>query len=56
VKDNKTSNIFYFFIIYVDTYNNGDDIQSTEETIIPENNYEEDKMQDVTKKPEDKII
>lgn len=45
---------FNFFIIYID--NNGDDIQSTEETIIFPDNYEEDKTQDATKKPEDKII
>ncbi|XP_071581515.1 uncharacterized protein [Temnothorax nylanderi] len=37
--------------------NNGDDIQSTEETMLfPDNYEEEDKTQDATKKPSDKII
>ncbi|XP_011863756.1 PREDICTED: uncharacterized protein LOC105559786 isoform X1 [Vollenhovia emeryi] len=36
--------------------NNGDDIQSTEETmLLPENYDEEDKTQDATKKPGDKV-
>lgn len=44
-----------FFIIYVD--NNEDDIQSTEETmLIPDNYEEEDKTQDATKKPESNIM
>lgn len=46
---------FYFFIIYID--NNGDDVQSTEETMLLPDNYEdEDKTQDATKKPGGKII
>ncbi|KAL0109539.1 hypothetical protein PUN28_014536 [Cardiocondyla obscurior] len=37
--------------------NNGDDIQSTEETmLLPDNYDEEDKMQDTTKKSRDKIM
>lgn len=36
--------------------NNGDDIQSTEETMLLPDNYEEDKTQDAAKKPGDKII
>ncbi|XP_012527606.2 uncharacterized protein LOC105831772 isoform X1 [Monomorium pharaonis] len=37
--------------------NNGDDIQSTEETMLLPDNYEDDgKTQDATKKPGDKII
>ncbi|KAL6265251.1 hypothetical protein P5V15_002154 [Pogonomyrmex californicus] len=37
--------------------NNGDDTQNTEETMLLPENYEaEDKVQDTTKKPEDKFI
>lgn len=55
----QTSNNF-FTIFYRSTFfyvDNGDDIQSTEETmLLPENYEEEDKIQDATKKPGDKMI
>lgn len=53
MKKDKLVIFLHFFIIYVD---NGDDIQSTEETMLLPENYDEDKIQDTTKKPGDKMI